>query len=123
MMISALLEELGFTVQSPRVLHCDNNSAVMTYATEVAEWRSPTLSTKYWHSRDYIDDGSIVIRHIPGPENNADLHTKWLPNPDHLVHTRWLGLYAVDLGRSAEATFLVLVYRKLPDFSGLRSTS
>ena len=87
------LEEIGFTGQRPLVLRCDNNSTVQTYATEQPEWRSPTLGTKYWHSRDYVDNGDIVIRHIPGAENPADLHTKWLPNPDHYKHASWLGLY------------------------------
>jgi len=93
MMLVGMLEELEFKVARPMVLHCDNNSAVGTYAAEVAEWRSPTLATKYHHSRDYIDDGDIVIVHIPGTENNSDIHTKWLCNPDHLRHTAWLGLY------------------------------
>jgi len=93
MMLVGMLEELEFKVARPMVLRCDNNSAVGTYAAEVAEWRSPTLATKYHHSRDYIDDGDIVIVHIPGTENNSDIHTKWLCNPDHLRHTAWLGLY------------------------------
>ena len=93
MMITALVEELGFVVKRPLMLHCDNNSAVQTYATEQPEWRSPTLATKYWHSRDYVDNGDITIKHIPGNDNPADLHTKWLPNPDHCRHSAWLGLY------------------------------
>ena len=92
MMITALFEELGFTVKRPQILNCDNNSAVATYATENAEWRSPTLATKYWHSRDYIDDGDIGVRYIATRENNADIHTKFLPNADHLRHCKWLGL-------------------------------
>ena len=69
----ALLEELGFKVARPEVLLCDNNSAVLTYASEFPEWRTPTLGTKYWHSRDYVDGGEIVIRHTPGEANNSDI--------------------------------------------------
>ena len=93
MMIKAFYEELGFRVSTPIILHCDNNSAVMTYDSEFTEWRSPTLGTKYWHSRDYIDEGSIKIVYISTKENSADIHTKWLNNPDHIRHTAWLGLY------------------------------
>ena len=93
MMTTALLEEMGFKVLRPQTLNCDNNSSVMTYGSELPEWRTPTLGTKYWHSRDYVDNGDIAIKHVPGTENPADLHTKWLPNCDHLKHTRWLGLY------------------------------
>ena len=39
-MTAALLEELGFKVARPAILNCDNNSAVCTYSTEVAEWRT-----------------------------------------------------------------------------------
>ena len=35
-----------------------------------------------------IQDAAMVNK------NNADVHTKWLPNADHLRHTHWLGLYA-----------------------------
>ena len=93
MMLTALFEELGFTVKRPQMLNCDNNSAVGTYATEVAEWRSPTLATKYYHSRDYVDDGDIGVRYVCTYNNNADIHTKFLSNADHLRHCRWLGLY------------------------------
>ena len=91
-MTTALLEELGFEVLKPSVLNCDNNSAVCTYNTEVAEWRTPTLATKYWHSRDYIDAGNIKVIYIDTKSNNADIHTKWLSNTDHLRHAHWLGL-------------------------------
>ena len=109
MMITALLEELGFTVTRPETLLCDNNSAVLTYASEFPEWRTPTLGTKYWHSRDYVDGGDITIRHVPGEENNSDIHTKWLPNPDHLRHTQWMGMFdpsteLVDDGTAAPIT-------------------
>ena len=76
-----LLEELGFNVARPAIQYCDNNSAVLTYDTEVAEWRSPTLGTKYWHSRDYIDEGKIKIVHIPTKENNARNYRGGGPEP------------------------------------------
>ena len=93
MMIAGQLEELGFVVNRPIVLYCDNNSAVYTYASEFAEWRTPTLATKYFHSRDYIDDGDVGVKYISTFDNNSDIHTKWLPNPDHHRHTAWLGVY------------------------------
>ena len=93
-MTTAFIEELGFTVDRPMVQNCDNNSAVMTYNTEHPEWRSPTLMTKYYHSRDHVDNEDIKVVYIPTKENNSDIHTKWLPNADHLRHARWLGLYA-----------------------------
>ena len=78
------------------VMYCDNNSAVHTYGSEMPEWRTPTLGTKYFHSRDHVDAGDITVIHIPTASNNADIHTKWLPNPDHLRHCGWLGLYDPD---------------------------
>merc|ERR1712185_646907 len=91
MMITVLLEELGFTVARPMIQNCDNNSAVLTYNTEQPEWRSPTLASKYYHSRDYVDNEDIRVIYIPTGENNSDIHTKWLPNVDHLRHASWLG--------------------------------
>ena len=93
MMIAALYEEMGFAVERAMVLHCDNNSGVMTYASELPEWRSSMLGTKYYRSRSYIDEGDITIVYIPTADNNADIHTKWLSNADHLRHARWLGLF------------------------------
>ena len=33
------------------------------------------------------------MRYVNTAENNSDIHTKFLPNMDHLRHCRWLGLY------------------------------
>ena len=92
MMIVGFLDELGFNVQRPVTLNCDNNSAVLTYATEVPEWRSPTLATKYWHTRDYIDGGDVKVIYINTHENNSDIHTKPLDRASHWKHTTWMGL-------------------------------
>ena len=92
-MIQSVLEELGFAVKTPCVLNVDNNSSVMTYGSEVAEWRSPTLGAKYYHTRDYVDNGEIVIVHIDGETNPADIHTKPLVSEAHHRHAQWLGLY------------------------------
>ena len=96
MMTTVFLEELGFNVARPMIQNCDNNSAVMTYNTEQPEWRSPTLATKYWHSRDYVDNDDMKVIYVNTKDNNSDIHTKWLPNADHLRHARWLGLYDPD---------------------------
>ena len=93
MMHHATFTELGFKIKTPMTLHCDNNAAVLTYATEVPEWRSPTLGSKFYHSRDYIDWEQIKVVYIGTTENNADIHTKWLPSVDHHRHMRWMGLY------------------------------
>ena len=92
-MVSALVEELGFNVQTPHIVNCDNNSAVLTYQTEVPEWRTNMLGTRYYRMRDYTDNGVIKIVHVEGVKNNADIHTKPLCAPDHYKHMEWLGLY------------------------------
>ena len=92
-MSTALYEEMGFNVARPIVLLCDNNSTVWTYASDLPEWRSAMLGTRYHRSREYIDNGDIRIVHVDGVNNPADLHTKWLPISDHLRYARWLGLY------------------------------
>jgi hypothetical protein len=74
MMTTVLLEELGFTVGRPIKQNCDNNSAVLTYNSEQPEWRSPTLATKYYHSRDYVDNEDIRVIYVPTGENNSDIH-------------------------------------------------
>lgn len=95
MMLTGFLEELGFSVARPEILYCDNNSADQTLESEYIEWRTPTLATKYHHPRDHIDNKDITVEHIPGEADklNSDIHTKWLPNPSHLRHTLWMGLY------------------------------
>ena len=113
---AGLLEELGFVVQRPVIHHCDNNSAVLTYASEVAEWRSPTLGTKYWHSRDYIDEGKIRIIHVPTKDNNADIHTKPLPNEDHSRCCSWLGLFQDEAVMNA---FCVYTHGHMCELLGL----
>ena len=33
------------------------------------------------------------MRYVNTADNNSDIHTKFLPNADHLRHCKWLGLY------------------------------
>ena len=102
-MTAALFEEMGFKVRRPMVLHCDNNSAVATYASEVPEWRNAMLGTRYWRTRKHIDDGDVTIEFVPTDANNADIHTKFLPNDAHHCHTTWLGLYDPTDGKRGSA--------------------
>ena len=92
MMIVCLLQELGFDVQRPIMVWCDNDSGVQTYTSEVTEWRTPTLATKYWHTKDYVDDRDILVEYIHTDDNNSDIYTKPLPEKDFNRHRAWIGV-------------------------------
>jgi hypothetical protein len=49
---------------------------VFTVGNPVTEWRSPTLATKYWKCRDFIDSGDIHCEYISTDDNIADALTK-----------------------------------------------
>ena len=103
MLTRVVLEEMGFKVEKPVVLCCDNNSAVLTYASEVPEWRSATLATKAHATRSQVTNGEIRVEHVPSDENNADIHTKALPRDAHYRHTAWLGLYDASESKRGSA--------------------
>ena len=74
------LKELGFS-SIPAALSTDGNGAVdLTQNPRISD-RSKHIDVAYHHIRNLVESGKLVILHVPGSENLADICTKAMPGP------------------------------------------
>jgi len=74
------LKELGFT-SIPSALSTDGEGAVdLTQNPRISD-RSKHIDIAYHHVRDLVETGKLVVLHVPGSHNLADICTKAMPGP------------------------------------------
>ena len=74
------LKELGFT-SIPSALSTDGEGAVdLTQNPRISD-RSKHIDIAYHHIRDLVETGKLVVLHVPGSDNLADICTKAMPGP------------------------------------------
>jgi hypothetical protein len=80
--ISKLLVELGVVDENDMsiIVHEDNHGAVKALNNELGTPRLKHLRIKLKWLREAIERGTIILEHIPGKDNAADVFTKPLPN-------------------------------------------
>ena len=72
----SFLSELGYTVDDPIPLHCDNKGATDLALNPVTGRRSKHIDIKHHVIREDIDKGKISLIHTPTTEMVADGFTK-----------------------------------------------
>jgi len=70
------LEELGYDVQDPIPLHCDNHGSAKLSLNPVTGRKSKHIPIKYHVIRDYIENDQVDLLRIPTEEMLADGLTK-----------------------------------------------
>jgi hypothetical protein len=70
------LEELGYDVQDPIPLHCDNHGSEKLSLNPVTGRKSKHIPIKYHVIRDYIENDQVDLLRIPTEEMLADGLTK-----------------------------------------------
>jgi len=74
------LKELGFT-SIPSALSTDGEGAVdLTQNPRISDC-SKHIDIAYHHIRDLVETGKLIILHVPGSDNLADICTKAMPGP------------------------------------------
>lgn len=70
----------------PTALFCDNMAAIDISHNPKLNDRTKHIDIAYHFIRQYIEDGTIVLLHVPSKQNLADICTKSLPRPifEHL---------------------------------------
>jgi hypothetical protein len=81
-----LLPELGFRVQGPSEIHCDNESALALIKHPICNSKSKHIDILHHFVRERVHGGELAFVFIPGAENTADLFTKPLDWPVFRVH-------------------------------------
>lgn len=73
-----LMREIGIPHTAPPELFCDNLSAVYLSATPAMHKRSKHFEVDFHFVRERVASGSLIVHHIPGVQQLADIFTKSL---------------------------------------------
>ena len=88
--VYTLLELLELEVELPMVLEMDNSSAVDIANSWSVDSRTRHVDVRNYFLRELKDQGLLVIRHIAGESNDADIFTK---NVTSAIFDRHVPLY------------------------------
>ena len=88
--IMRLLASLGLKVKLPMLLEMDNKGAVDLANNWSVGGRTRHVDVRNYFLRELKDQGILVIRHVSGEENDADIFTK---NVTAAIHEKHIPLY------------------------------
>jgi hypothetical protein len=71
-----VLDSLGLKVKTPMILEMDNKGAVDLANNWSVGGRTRHVDVRMHYMRELKDQGLLVIKHIPGEDNDADIFTK-----------------------------------------------
>ena len=81
-----ILESIGLKVKLPMILEPDNQGVVDLANNWSIGGRTRHVEVTMCYLRELKEQGLLRIQHIPGTENDADMHTKNLGGPDFNRH-------------------------------------
>jgi hypothetical protein len=93
--IVALLGELGIEVESPSVIHEDNQSAIAYTKNAKNQSKARHLGVRFHYIRENVRDGKIRVEYCPTQEMLADIFTKRLPTDQFEYLRNGIGVVAV----------------------------
>ena len=88
--IYRLLESLELEVELPMILEMDNTGAVDIANSWSVGGRTRHVDVRNYFLRELKDQGLLVIKHIAGDKNDADIYTK---NVTSAIFNRHVPLY------------------------------
>jgi hypothetical protein len=77
------MDEVGYPQPRPALLYNDNAGAVSLTKNTKGNTRVKHIDVRHHYVRDLVEDGKIVIHHIPSSDNLADIFTKPLGRDVH----------------------------------------
>ena len=87
-----LFEELGYNTSRPSPLLVDNKSAIQVARNPEHQSTMKHMHRAYHWIRNQVEQGQIVVSHIPGDKNPTDIFTKPLAKPKITKFRSMLGL-------------------------------
>ena len=91
------MEELGFPLDHPLEVNCDNEAAIaVANGGELPFKRSKHINTKYHVIRDYVNANQLSVIKVTSEDNLADQFTKVLPRIRFYEQVKALGLDISD---------------------------
>jgi hypothetical protein len=82
------LEEMGH-LQPPKLLHCNNSTAVGITNNSVKKQRSQSMEMQFFWVADAVEAGKFDIKYYPGKENLADYQSKHHIGAHHTTVCPW----------------------------------
>jgi hypothetical protein len=76
MYVYRLLTSMDLEVELPMVLEMDNKGAVDLANNWSVGGRTRHVDVRNFYLREMKDEGLLLIRHVPGDDNDADIFTK-----------------------------------------------
>jgi transposase InsO family protein len=86
--------EVGFKIDGPTILYCDNQGAIELAQNASFHARSKHINIRYHFIRDGVGKGYVQLSYIETAENLADIFTKALSRTRHAYLLDALGLVA-----------------------------
>ena len=83
-----ILQQLGFPQSSPTVLYEDNEPVIKCVNARKPTTRSRHIDIQHFAIQEWKETGILVLQHIKGTINPAELLTKALPWVLHLRHSQ-----------------------------------
>jgi hypothetical protein len=77
------MSEVGFPQLKPAQLYGDNAGAIALTKNTKHNARVKHIDIRHHYIRERVDDGDIVVHHIPTADNLADIFTKTLGKVMH----------------------------------------
>lgn len=71
-----LLTSMGLKVKLPMLLEMDNKGAVDLANNYSVGGRTRHVDVRFFYLRELKEEGLMVIKHVPGVDNDADIFTK-----------------------------------------------
>lgn len=120
--MSTVFRELGIPLPDTPELFCDNLSAVYLTANPAFHARTKHFDIDYHFVRERVALKALVVKHIPGTEQIADIFTKSLP---YAAFTRLRVKLGVTLPPtpSLRGTISMIQTKPLRDTEALKSSS
>ena len=77
--VNGFMSEIGFPLQNPLKIYCDNEAAIRVASSEELTFkRSKHLNVKYHSIRDRVQNNEISVVKVASEDNLADQFTKIL---------------------------------------------
>jgi hypothetical protein len=86
------LSELGFEQKLPTLIHEDNQGCIALVRNPVNHERTKHIDVRFHFIRDSVEKGLVIIRYCATKDMIADILTKPLHRPQHLLCFQGLGI-------------------------------
>ena len=93
-----LISEINYAITGkltdlpPTHIFCDNLGACHTANNPKSSGSSKHIEIRYLKIREYQQDSKLVVKHVDGTKNTADMFTKPLANPQHQAYCKAIGM-------------------------------